>query len=162
MPQDSSDGPVTVARTVEVGAPAERVWELVSDLPGMGAFSPENRGGRWVRGDGPDVGSVFVGRNGSGRRRWSTRSTVVQSEPGRAFAFDVASGGLPVSRWSYALEPTTTGCRVTESWEDRRGALVRALGRVMTGVADRAAFTAGSIEHTLLSVKAEAERRHVV
>lgn len=162
MTQDSTDGTVTVQRAVDVDAPAERVWELVSDLPGMGAFSPENRGGRWVRGDGPGVGSVFVGRNGSGRRRWSTRCTVVRSEPGRAFAFDVAGFGLPVAHWSYELEPTATGCRVTESWEDRRGALVRGLGQVMTGVGDRAAFTAESIEQTLQSLETEAERRHAV
>lgn len=144
-------------RSVEVDAPAERVWELVSDLPGMGTHSPENRGGRWVRGAGPQVGSVFVGRNGGGRRRWSTRSTVVRCEPGRAFAFEVTSGGLPVARWSYALEPTDTGCRLTETWEDRRGRLVTGLGRLVTGVADRSAFTASSIERTLSSVKSTAE-----
>lgn len=147
-------------RSLDVDAPAERVWALVSDLPGMGAFSPGNRGGRWVRGDGPQVGAVFVGRNGGGRRRWSTRSTVVRSEPGRAFAFDVASGGLPVARWSYELAPTATGCRLTESWQDRRGRLVTVLGRLVTGVGDRRAYTASSIEQTLHSVKARAEKDH--
>ena len=32
-----------------IDAPAERVYDLVSDLPAMGRFSPENRGGRWPR-----------------------------------------------------------------------------------------------------------------
>lgn len=162
MTQDTSGGRPTVQCTIDVDAPAERVWQLVSDLPGMGALSPENRGGRWVKGDGPGLGSVFVGRNGAGRRRWSTRSTVVRCEPGRCFAFDVVSGGLPVSHWAYHLEPTTTGCRVTESWEDRRGSVVRVLGRVMTGVGDRTTFTAGSIERTLQNLKAAAERSHVL
>ena len=149
--------PSTVRRSVHVAAPAERVWALVSDLPGMGAFSPENRGGRWVQGDGPDVGSVFVGSNGRGARRWSTRCTVTRSEPGQEFAFDVASVGMPVARWSYELEPADGGCRLSETWEDRRGALMRRLGVLVTGVSDRGAFTASSIEHTLAQVKTAAE-----
>lgn len=130
---------------------------MVSDLPSMGRFSPENRGGRWVSVDGPAVGAVFVGSNGAGRRRWSTRCTVVRSEPGRSFAFDVASVGLPVARWSYEVEPFEGGCRLTEQWEDRRGRLVTTFGRWVTGVADRTAFTAASIEQTLQAVKEKAE-----
>ncbi len=147
-------------RSVDVAAPAERVWELVSDLPGMGAFSPENRGGRWVEGHGPHVGAVFVGHNGAGRRRWSTRSTVVRSEIGRAFAFDVASLGQAVARWSYEMEPTADGCRLTESWQDRRGRLLRLLGPLVTGVGDRTAYTATSIEQTLAAVQTAAENNH--
>lgn len=151
-----------VSRSIDVAAPAAEVWALVSDLPAMGAFSPENTGGRWVSGDGPAVGAVFVGSNGSGRRRWSTRCTVVRSEPGRAFSFDVSSVGLPVARWSYALEPTGDGCRLTEQWHDRRGRLVTAVGRLVTGVADRRAFTAVSIEATLQAVKDRAEQARAV
>jgi hypothetical protein len=152
----------TVQRSVDVAAPAERVWQLVSDLPGMGAFSPENRGGRWVEGNGPRVGAVFVGHNGAGRRRWSTRSTVVRSEVARAFAFDVASLGQAVSRWSYELEPTPDGCRLTESWQDRRGRLLRLLGRLVTGVGDRTSYTARSIEQTLAGIRTAAENSHAL
>lgn len=142
---------------MEIAAPAERVWALVSDLPGMGAFSPENRGGRWLRGSGPEVGAVFAGRNGAGLRRWSTRSTVTRCEPARAFAFDVAFLTAPVARWTYELEPTASGCRLTESWEDRRGTLFARTAGVTTGVGDRAAFTAASIEQTLGRIKEKAE-----
>ena len=146
-----------VERSVDVAAPAEVVWALVSDLPGMGRFSPENTGGRWVRGGGPEVGAVFRGTNASGARRWSTRSTVVEAEPGRRFAFDVSSVGLPVARWSYRVEPLGDGCRVTETWQDRRGALVAKAGALLTGTSDREGFTATSIETTLQRVKAHAE-----
>ena len=158
----SSTATSEVRRSVDVAAPADAVWALVSDLPAMGAYSPENRGGRWVSGDGPAVGAVFVGSNGAGRRRWSTRCTVVRSEPGRAFAFDVSSVGLPVARWSYEVEPTGTGCRLTEQWQDRRGRLVTAVGRLVTGVGDRRAYTVASIETTLQAVKERAEREHGV
>src|SRR3954468_6506548 len=39
---------VSVSR--DVPAPAERVWEMVSDLPRMGEWSPENEGGEWIGG----------------------------------------------------------------------------------------------------------------
>jgi ligand-binding SRPBCC domain-containing protein len=153
-----------VTRSVDVHAPAEAVWAIVSDLPGMGTLSPESTGGRWADGSrwadgtaGPAVGAVFRGTNASGSRTWSTRSTVVDSEPGRRFAFDVSSVGLPIARWSYDLVSTADGCQVTETWQDRRGRLVALGGRLLTGVQDRTAFTATSIEQTLARLKDRAE-----
>ncbi|MFP5218123.1 MAG: SRPBCC family protein [Actinomycetes bacterium] len=150
--------PDDVSRSTFVAAPPEVVWALVSDLPGMGRFSPENRGGRWVGGaTGPAVGAVFRGRNESGWRRWGTRAEVVECEVGRRFTFDVRASGLAVSRWRYDVEPADGGCRLTETWTDCRGALMRVIGRVVSGVADRRGFAARSIEHTLERVKAAAE-----
>lgn len=147
-----------VSRSTVVSAPADDVWALVSDLPGMGRFSPENRGGSWARGaTGPAVGAVFRGRNAAGWRRWATRARVVECEVGRSFAFDVSSAGLAVARWRYDVEPVAGGCRLTESWTDRRGVLMRVLGRVVTGVADRRGYAAESIEHTLAKVRTAAE-----
>ena len=159
-PTPSTPDPTTrVSRSVDVAAPAERVWALVSDLPGMGRFSPENTGGRWSGGTGPTVGAVFRGTNRRGARRWSTRSVVTRCEPGRAFAFQVDVARLPVAQWSYDLSPTADGsCRVTETWEDRRGVLLTRLGGMATGVQDRTAFTANSIDTTLAAVKAAAEQ----
>lgn len=155
----ASDGPQTISRSTHVAAPAERVWELVSDLPGMGDFSPENDGGTWAGGaTGPATGAVFRGRNGSGLRRWTTRSTVTRCEPGRSFAFTVTAAGLPVAEWSYELEPTEQGCTVSETWQDRRGVLMGRLGGLATGVGDREAFTTTSIEQTLARVRERAER----
>lgn len=156
----SADRPGTLSRSTVVAAPPERVFALVSDLPGMGRFSTENAGGRWTGGaTGPAVGARFRGANRAGRRRWSTLSTVVRCEPGRAFSFLVTAGGLGVAQWSYALEPVDGGTRLTETWEDRRGRLMTVLGRLTTGVSDREAFAAGALEHTLAAVKAAAEAR---
>ncbi|MDP3714220.1 MAG: SRPBCC family protein [Mycobacteriales bacterium] len=149
---------MSLSRSTEIAASPEVVWALVSDLPAMGRFSPENVGGSWKGGaTGPAVGARFTGRNRAGVRRWSTQVRVSRCEPGRAFAFDVSSFGLAVSRWSYDLEPTETGCRVTETWEDRRGRLVTTGGRLLTGVADRESHTAQGMERTLAAVKAVAE-----
>lgn len=147
----------TISRTVEVAAPPERVWALVSDLPRMGEYSPENTGGRWVKGGGPVVGARFRGTNRQGRRTWSTSATVTRSEPGRAFAFEVKGGPLAVALWSYEITPTATGCTLTESWEDRRGLLLTRTGGLLTGEPDREGYNARSIEQTLARVKARAE-----
>lgn len=132
------------------------MWALVSGLPG-GRFSPENTGGVWQRRRGPVAGGVFRGTNARGRRRWSTTCTVVRAQPGRAFAFEVRAGRLPVAHWSYALTPTASGCTLTETWQDRRGWLLTRLGGLATGVQDRTAFTSKSIDQTLAAVKAAAE-----
>lgn len=147
-----------VSRAVAVAATPEHVWGLVSDLPGMGRFSPENRGGRWVGGaTGPQVGAVFKGANAQGRRRWSTRSRVVRCEPGRSFAFEVSVLGRPVAEWSYDIDPTADGCQLRETWRDRRGRAFSALGGWSTGVSDRRGFTATSIEQTLNRLRTCAE-----
>ena len=72
------------AVTRDIAAPAEKVWALVSDLPRMGEWSPENAGGTWAKGaTGPALGAVFKGTNKNGFRRWSTTVTVVACEPGQ-------------------------------------------------------------------------------
>ena len=150
----------TLSRTTTIAASPQSVFALVSDLPGMGRFSPENAGGRWLGGaTGPAVGAGFRGRNGRGIHRWSTRCTVTRCEPGRAFAFAVSSMGLPVAEWAYDIEAAGDGTRLTETWTDRRGALITLAGRLVSGVADRAAFTVESIERTLDGVKKAAEKQ---
>jgi hypothetical protein len=150
---------LTLSRSVDVDAAPDVVWSLVSDLPRMGELSPENTGGSWRRGaTGPAVGARFRGANRRSWRRWSTDVQVVECEPGRRFAFDVRSLGLPVARWSYDVTARNgRGCTVTETWQDRRGRLMDTIGLLATGVADRSSYTAVSIERTLAAVKARAE-----
>src|SRR5271156_1062152 len=90
------------AVTQDIAAPPEKVWALVSDLPRMGEWSPENAGGKWVKGaSGPALGAVFEGTNKNGFRRWSTVVTVVACEPGVVFEFAVTSGPFAVASWRY-------------------------------------------------------------
>lgn len=150
-----------VSRSTRIEAPAQRVWELVSDLPQMGRFSSENRGGSWRGGaTGPAVGARFRGRNASGARRWSTDVRVVRCEQGRSFAFAVSSFGIPVSEWAYDITPEgETACTVTESWADRRPAWFKAPAELVTGVRGRdAAHTAASIDRTLEALRRTAEQ----
>ncbi len=148
---------VSLEHTVEVAAPAAAVFALVSDLTRMGEFSPENDGGEWLRGaSGPALGAKFRGRNGKGRKTWTTTATVSEYDAPHRFAFEVTVGPVKVARWAYVLEETPGGCRVTERWTDRRNGLVRRLP-TSSGVEDRVAFTDTSIRDTLSRLKTVAE-----
>jgi hypothetical protein len=149
-----------ISRSIEVRATAEAAYDQVSDLPGMGAHSPENAGGRWLGGaTGPAPGARFRGRNRNGFRRWSTGVTVVTADRGREFAFDVSSYRfIPVSRWRYTFLATPDGCTVTEGWQDRRPGWFKLPAGVATGVLDRESATGRSIEATLANLKAALER----
>ncbi len=150
-------GEVVVER--EIAAPAERVWAMVADVTRMGEFSPENVGARWLGGaSGPAPGARFRGTNRRGWRRWSTWCTVIDADAPRRFAFRVAAGGLAVAEWHYELEPTATGCRVTETFVDRRGPVVRTAGRLLTGVADRETHNRVGMQQTLAALAEAAPR----
>jgi uncharacterized protein YndB with AHSA1/START domain len=147
-----------VSVTREIGAPAERVWAMVSDVTRMGEWSPENEGATWLGGaTGPQPGAKFRGTNRIGKRKWKTVATVVDADPGRRFSFRVATMGLKVAEWSYAFDPTATGCRVTETWIEQRASLFKPLARLVTGVADRASHNRAGMEQTLERLAAVAE-----
>ena len=99
----------TISRSIDVAADPDAVWAMVSDLPRMGEFSPENVGGQWVDGaTGPAVGARFRGTNRNGAKQWWTRVRVVACEPGRRFTFDVRTPfgfRAPVAVWRKFLSP---------------------------------------------------------
>jgi uncharacterized protein YndB with AHSA1/START domain len=107
--------------TVRMAAPADRVWELVSDVTRIGEFSPETFEAQWLDGaTGPRAGARFRGhvrRNGRGPVYWTT-CTVTAADPEREFGFSVAGlGGSTANTWRYRLEPAADGTDVTESFE---------------------------------------------
>jgi uncharacterized protein YndB with AHSA1/START domain len=142
----------------EIGAPADRVWAMVADVTRMGEWSPEAESAVWLDGaTGPAPGARFRGTNRYGSKRWDTTSEVVDAEPGRAFAFRVSAKGFKVSEWRYEFEPTDAGCRVTETWTDRRGLIATWGGKSVSGVGDRLAHNRAGMETTLDRLKAAAE-----
>jgi uncharacterized protein YndB with AHSA1/START domain len=147
---------VEVSRTIK--APAELLYDMLSDLPRMGEWSPENRGGRWVNGaTGPAVGARFKGRNRKGWARWSTDVTVVTAVPGQEFAFDVKVGPVEVARWGYRLEPSGKSTIVTEYWEDHRNPFAAKVTGLLLGVPDRAMHNRKGMELTLERLAAAAD-----
>jgi hypothetical protein len=140
----------------DIAAPTAKVWGMVSDLPRMGEWSPENRGGRWLNGaSGPAPGAAFRGVNRRGFLRWSTSVKVDDCVPDRVFEFSVTFVLAKVARWRYEFEDTDSGCRVTESWVDVRNLIVRVAGQAM-GSHD-AAHTRETMAATLANLAKAAE-----
>jgi uncharacterized protein YndB with AHSA1/START domain len=142
-----------------INAPAEHVWDLLSDVTRMGEWSPETHSCHWLdEAAGPVAGARFTGSNAHRGRRWRTTCTVVTADRGREFAFDVAGGPfLPVARWRYEFVPRDGGCEVIETSIDRRGPLLRLYGRMALGIADRAEHNRRTMAETLARLKSAAE-----
>jgi hypothetical protein len=151
-----SDIPDVVVSTTVARSPQE-VWAVVAEPSRLVEHSPEAHHVRAPTTGPLPVGAVFDGSNRNGIFRWTTRCRVVESTPGRAFAFEVTYLGLSVALWRYVLEPDGAGSRVEEQWTDRRGALMTALGAVGTGVADRRAHNERTMRATLESLTSALE-----
>ena len=142
----------------EIDAPADVVWAMVADITRMHEWSPENSSAVWRRGaTSATPGASFTGTNTQGRKSWKTLGTIVEADPGRVLSFRVTAVGLKVALWRYVFAPTASGCTVTEEWIDERGALLKALGKPVSGVADRVAHNRVSMGQTLVNLKAAAE-----
>ena len=68
------------------------------------------------------------------------RARVVEAEPGRSFVFECSMFDFHFSTWGYRIEPTETGCRVTEWSDDLRPESAMEFSKQTSGIArpDRA------------------------
>jgi hypothetical protein len=105
--------------TVQMAAPADKIWEVIADVRNTPRFSPEVFESEWVgEATGPALGAKFRGhvkRNEIGPVYWTT-CEVTACEPGREFGFAVLLGGRAVNNWHYRLAPSGSGTDVTESF----------------------------------------------
>lgn len=147
--------------TVHMSAPAQQIWELVSDVTRIGLYSPETFEAEWLDGaTGPVVGAKFRGhvkRNGRGPTYWTT-CTVTECVPGESFFFGVGDADKPLNVWGYRLAPEATGdgTDVTESF-----ALTPTLGlRIYWALFgwSRGRTNRNGMRTTLERIKAEVER----
>lgn len=149
----------SASASIDISAPPERVYELITDLDHVGAWNAECTGGRWLGGrKQAEPGARFVGSNRNGSRRWSTHNTVTAAEPGRTFAYHTrAAGLLDIAIWRWELTPVEGGCRVEHLTWDTRGAFMRVVGGWATKVPDRATHNQANIRRTLEALKQHAE-----
>ena len=127
---------VTVSRIVD--ARAETLYDLISDVASMPAFSPETVSVTWCSGDSTVApGARFKGKNAVGKMTWSTKPTVRVAERGIEFAFETP--GKSGSLWRYQFEHVAEGTKITESMRQKgpTPVIVRWLLR-QSGVTDRA------------------------
>lgn len=95
---------------IDIKAPVTEVWNLISDFRRMPEWSPQCR---WMKPLGAvRPGTRTINLNRRGRMFWPTSSVITEYVPDRKLAFRVSENH---SVWSYELEPTATGTRVTES-----------------------------------------------
>src|SRR5262249_8318517 len=142
--------------SIEINASPEVVYDLVSDLPRMGEWSPENTGGEWQGGGSGKVGDHFIGHNRAGERTWSAPVMVTQAERGRCFEFAVGPDAGPYVRWAYRLEPSGAGTRVTEGGGVEK--LPPALQSwTQAQLDERTRYTEAMLARTLAAIKATAE-----
>jgi hypothetical protein len=84
-------------------APAEAVWDLVTDINLPAQFQEEFVEAEWLD-EGPALGARFIGRNHRGDWNWETTSWVVTYESLEAFGWAVSDKKNPGATWTYTLE----------------------------------------------------------
>ncbi len=95
---------------IDIDAPVSKVWGLISDLNRMPQWSPQCRTMKLLGSLRPGARTLNLNRRGL--LFWPTTSTITEVVPERKLAFRV---DINHSIWTYELEPTATGTRVTES-----------------------------------------------
>jgi uncharacterized protein YndB with AHSA1/START domain len=142
----------------EIAAPPERVYAAISDVTRMGEWSEECHSCEWHEGyDAAVVGAAFDGHNRHGEHEWTTQGKVVEADPGRAFAFECSMMDFHFSTWGYRIEPTESGCQVTEWSEDLRPESTLELSKQISGVDDRAQRNLRTMSGTLERLAAAVE-----
>ncbi len=143
--------------SIDIDAPVSKVWDLVSDLSRMPQWSPQCR---IMKPLGPvRAGTRTVNLNRRGLLFWPTTSVITEVVPERKFAFRIP---INTTVWSYEMEPTATGTRLTETRHAENGVTT-----VSTAITKAALGGVDSFEKELLDgmnqglarIKAAAEGR---
>ncbi|MBK5222858.1 MAG: SRPBCC family protein [Acidimicrobiia bacterium] len=142
----------------DIAASPEALYAAISDVTRMGEWSEECHTCAWDEGvDGPAVGATFEGNNRHGDHEWTTQAKVIEADPGRAFAFECSMMDFHYATWGYRIEPTATGCRVTEWNDDLRPESAMEFSKQMSGVDDRTARNRQTMSSTLERLAAALE-----
>jgi Polyketide cyclase / dehydrase and lipid transport len=146
------------AEQIVINADPERIYDLISDLPRMGEWSPECERVEWTGGGTTAaVGARFVGHNRGGPfrlMRWSRRGRVLAAARGREFAFVTEEGGRDSTVWRYRFEPVAGGTRVTESYQVR---WIPTWARIIDVPTNRHRELREAMKHTLRRLQGAAE-----
>lgn len=137
--------------SIEVEATPEQVWHLLTDITRAGEWSHETRGGAWLDGaTSAAPGARFRGNNQNGRTRWNRQCEVLAVEPLRSISWRTVPTKVAYrdsTVWTYELEPTAGGCRITQRYEVVRlgPVLDRVIYAVIPAHRDRAEALAGDL-----------------
>jgi uncharacterized protein YndB with AHSA1/START domain len=144
--------------TRDIAAPPEVVYAAITDISRMGEWSEECAACEWHDGfDHAVVGASFDGHNRNGDHEWTTTATIVEADPRRSFVFECSMFDFHFSTWGYRIEPTATGCRVTEWSDDLRPESAMEFSKKMSGIVDRAERNRQTMSGTLERLAAAVE-----
>lgn len=145
-----------ISASINIDAPPNEVWGVVSDLKRMGEWSPQCRKmiilGREVK-----KGTRTLNINRAGKLHWPTNAKVTEFEPNKKLAFRIIENR---TIWSYELEPTAAGTKLTESRKAPNGVSAPsnfATERAMGGIENFEAALERGIKKTLARIKSEVE-----
>jgi uncharacterized protein YndB with AHSA1/START domain len=143
--------------SIEVAAPPEVVYLLVSDVTRMGEWSPECYRCTWL-GDAHTAvpGARFRGYNKLGNLRWQTMAVITGAEDGRLFAFTTVHDktGREETAWRYDLQQAPGGTLLTESFQFLWCPVASRLAELPV---PRGRQVSRGIRQTLVNIKAAAE-----
>jgi hypothetical protein len=128
---------------VDVDAPLQDVWPVVSDVTRVGEWSHECCSAEWTSGDAGAVpGARFRGRNRSGPWRWTRTCEIVAVDEMHEIVWRTVSTWLfpDSTEWRIALQPSGRGTRITQSFRVLRAPpwlLDRLYARLIPGHQDR-------------------------
>ena len=99
---------------IDIAAPPERVWELISDVTLLPRFSTELQHAQWAEGfDAPALGAQFLGTNRHPEiGEWTTTSHIVEFEPLHVFGWAVGDPENRAATWQFTVDPIPTGTRL--------------------------------------------------
>ncbi len=105
--------------SVEIQAPVEVVWSLISDVTRMPEWSPQVQSVRLRSGfDDVRLGTEFTNRNTLGELDWVTHGEVTTFVPESELAFRVTENWVT---WRFVLTATATGTLLTQRREAPEG-----------------------------------------
>jgi uncharacterized protein YndB with AHSA1/START domain len=141
--------------TIQIQAPPDTVYAMITDVARMGEWSPECVKAEWVEGEGPQVGARFRGHNKlNWLIRWSTTPTVKVADRGKEFTFETGKPGKEDTRWTYQFAPKDGGTELSESFEALR---YSAFFKIVDPPRRRTRQLQQGIEATLQRIKQAAE-----
>lgn len=112
-----ADGP-TAEVSIEIDAPVDDVWRLVTDVAVPAEFSSELQAASWVDPDAePAVGARFRGRNRhEAIGEWETECIVGWYDPPRTFGWHVMDPERPSASWRFDLDAIDPGRTRLTQW----------------------------------------------
>lgn len=105
---------------IDIAAPPEVVYGLVTDVSRMGEWSPECYRCEWLDGAATaEPGARFRGYNRLGPLKWQRTAVVTTADPGREFSFTTINDRTErqETHWRYMMRPSEAGTLLTEAFQ---------------------------------------------